>query len=68
MIDKLISKYFYETPEIKNPDYNPVKFHPMTVEHEEVLGQFLDRTGFDYEELKRILVLGYVEYVKEAHK
>ena len=41
-------------------DENPAERHAMTVEHEEVLGQFLDFTGIDPEQLKDVLVEGYV--------
>lgn len=41
-------------------DENPAINHAMTVEHEEVLGQFLDFTGIDPDELKIVLVEGYI--------
>ena len=43
-----------------NIDQNPTENHVMTIEHEEILGQFLDYTGIDPEGLKEILVKWYV--------
>ena len=56
--DDLIKDIFYDTD--INLDENPAERHTMTLEHEEVLGQFLDRTGVDPEKLKEILINGYI--------
>ena len=39
---------------------NPVDYHAMTGEHTEILGQFLDYTAMDVEQLKECLVSGYL--------
>lgn len=54
----LMEEIFYDYE--CNLDENPAERHAMTVEHEEVLGQFLDFTGIDPEQLKNILVDGYI--------
>lgn len=57
--DKIMEEIFYDNEEI-DIDSNPSEYHAMTNEHEEVLGQFLDFTGIDPEELKHVLVEGYI--------
>lgn len=54
--------YSYDLDDIEK--LNPAERHAMTVEHEEILGQFLDFTGMDVKQLKNILVLGYLENMK----
>lgn len=49
----------YDINEIEQSDR--CDFHAMTSEHTEVLGQFLDYTAKTPEELKRCLLLGYLE-------
>ena len=39
---------------------NPVDYHAMTSEHTEILGQFLDFTAMDVEQLKECLISGYL--------
>ena len=39
---------------------NSVEYHAMTGEHAEILGQFLDYTAMDVEQLKEYLVSGYL--------
>lgn len=39
---------------------NAVDFHVMTGEHTEILGQFLDYTAMDIEQLKKCLISGYL--------
>ena len=39
---------------------NPVDYHAMTGEHTEILGQFLDYTAMNVEQLKECLVSGYL--------
>lgn len=49
-------------------DYNPdevfernaVDFHAMTSDHTEILGQFIDFTAMDVEQLKECLISGYL--------
>lgn len=54
--------YLYNFDNIN--DTNPIEKHAMTIEHEEILGQFLDFTGMDVEQLKKVLILGYLENMK----
>lgn len=35
-------------------------FHNMTKDHTEILGQFLDFTGMNIEQLKECLISGYI--------
>ena len=39
---------------------NSVECHSMTGEHAEILGQFLDYTAMDVEQLKKCLISGYL--------
>ena len=39
---------------------NSVEYHAMTGEHTEILGQFLDFTAMDTEQLKECLISGYL--------
>lgn len=55
---ELMEEIFYEHE--CDLDENPAENHAMTVEHEEVLGQFLDFTGMSADELKSVLVEGYI--------
>ena len=41
-------------------DRNAVEYHAMTGEHTEILGQFLDFTAMNVEQLKECLVSGYL--------
>jgi hypothetical protein len=61
--DELINDIFYDLDILL--EENPEDHHAMTVGHEEVLGQFLDRTGIVPEELKGILVDGYLKLNEE---
>ena len=58
--NELIKEIFYEDDYDLDLDENPSYKHAITNEHEEVLGQFLDFTGIDPEELKNVLVEGYI--------
>lgn len=60
--DKLIQQ-------VKDDYFNNVEnvniySHAITNEHIEVLGQFIDKTGFNYEELEEILIRGYLDKLK----
>ena len=39
---------------------NAVDYHAMTSEHTEILGQFIDYTAMDVEQLKECLISGYL--------
>ena len=43
---------------------NAVEYHAMTGGHTEILGQFIDYTAIDEEELKDILIRGYIDRTK----
>lgn len=49
--------YRYDSNEIFGRD--AVEFHAMSYDHTEVLGQFIDRTGMNAEQLKDCLVRGW---------
>ena len=42
---------------------NAIEYHAMTGEHTEILGQFLDVTGMDVEDLKECLINGYLNRI-----
>lgn len=50
--------YDYDLDEIF--ERNAVDFHAMTSDHTEVLGQFIDFTAMDVEQLKECLISGYL--------
>lgn len=50
--------YDYNLDEILERD--AVNFHAMTSEHAEILGQFIDFTAMDVEQLKECLISGYL--------
>lgn len=41
-------------------DRNTIEYHGMTGEHTEILGQFLDFTAMNVEQLKECLISGYL--------
>ena len=45
-------------------DRNAIEYHAMTGEHTEILGQFLDFTAMDTEQLKECLIAGYLNMNK----
>ena len=50
--------YEYDLDEVLGRD--AVEFHAMGYDHTEVLGQFIDRTGMNAEELKDCLLKGWI--------
>lgn len=54
--------YKYDLDEVLNR--NAVDFHMMTGEHTEVLGQFMDNTGMNVEQLKDCLIKGWLCIIK----
>lgn len=40
--------------------------HAITGEHIEVLGRFIDKTGFNYTELEDILIRGYLDKMESS--
>ena len=63
---KLESTIFqdYDTNEVESRD--AYEYHAMTAEHTEILGQFLDYSGMDVEQLKRCLICGYLSCIRGA--
>lgn len=53
--------YDYDSEEVY--ERNAVDYHAMTGEHTEILGQFLDKTQLNVEQLKECLVLGYLKKI-----
>lgn len=54
---------FYDYNIDKVIERDAVDFHAMTGEHTEVLGQFIDYTAMDAEQLKECLISGYLSMV-----
>ena len=52
--------YGYDFDEVFGRD--AVEFHAMSYDHTEVLGQFIDRTGMNAEELKDCLLKGWINF------
>lgn len=50
--------YDYNSDEVF--ERNAVDFHAMTSDHTEILGQFIDFTAMDVEQLKECLIRGYL--------
>ena len=65
-VEQMMSQIFhrYELLDVLNRD--AVDYHAMDAEHTEILGQFLDYTGMDVEQLKKCLAKGYLQMVQEA--
>ena len=60
-IKQMISNnIFYEYDFDEVFERNAVDFHAMTSDHAEILGQFLDFTAMDVEQLKECLISGYL--------
>ena len=60
-IKQMISNnIFYEYDSDEVFERNAADFHAMTSDHTEVLGQFLDFTAMDVEQLKECLTSGYL--------
>ena len=54
----------YDINEVESRD--ACEYHAMTSEHTEVLGQFLDYSGMDIEQLKKCLIAGYLSCIRGA--
>ena len=54
---------FYEYDPNEIFERNAVEFHAMTSEHTEILGQFIDFTAMDIEQLKECLISGWLSMV-----
>ena len=63
---KLESMMFqeYDINEVESRD--ACEYHAMTSEHTEILGQFLDYSGMDIEQLKKCLIAGYLSCIRGA--
>lgn len=59
---------FYEYNSEEVGERNACEYHAMTGEHTEVLGQFLDSTGMDVEQLKECLINGYIDRIIKNHQ
>ena len=51
---------FYDYNQNEVFERNAVDFHAMTSDHTEILGQFIDFTAMDVEQLKECLISGYL--------
>lgn len=54
--------YEYNLDEVFERD--ACEYHAMTSEHTEILGQFLDYSGMDIEQLKKCLINGFLSMVE----
>lgn len=60
-IKQMISNnIFYDYNQDEAFERNAVDFHAMTSDHTEILGQFIDFTAMDVEQLKECLISGYL--------
>lgn len=66
IIQKLESEIFqeYNVDEVESRD--ACECHAMTSEHTEILGQFLDYSGMNVEQLKNCLIGGYLSCLRGA--
>lgn len=60
---ELLRDIFYDYDLDEVDDRNAVDYHTMSGEHTEILGQFLDKTALNVEQLKECLVLGYLKRI-----
>lgn len=64
LIDNLYESLFQNASEddllLGSQYYNSIDYHNMTSQHTEILGSFLDYTNMTPEELKLVLLRGYV--------
>lgn len=61
VIKEIISNdIFHEYDLEKVYNRNAIEYHAMTGEHTEILGQFLDITSMDVNQLKECLISGYL--------
>ena len=58
---ELLKDIFYDYDSDEVYERNAVDYHAMTGEHTEVLGQFLDKTALNVEQLKECLIFGYLK-------
>lgn len=65
-VEQIIGQIFHKYNSIEIYERDAVNYHAMTSEHTEILGQFLDYTGMDVEQLKKCLAKGYLQMVQET--
>lgn len=64
-----LNKYFFEDGKMMlSPEINSCDFHKLTHLDTEILGMFCDKVDIHGEELKRVLLLGLIEYQAEKQK
>ena len=57
---ELIKDFFYDYVLDEVYERNTCEYHAMTGEHTEVLGQFMDKTAMNVEDLKECLIFEYI--------
>lgn len=62
----LLQKWIFENGKMMlSPEINSCMFHAMTHRDTEILGMFCDYTGIHGEELKDILIKGYLNTINK---
>lgn len=59
--EKLYEMIFTNGKQMLSPEINSCDFHAMTHKDTEILGMFCDFTGIHGEELKMLLIRGYLK-------
>lgn len=59
--EKLYEIIFYNGKQMLSPEIPSIIFHAMTHEDTEILGMFCDFSGIHGEELKKLLIRGYLK-------
>lgn len=61
--EKLYEMIFTNGKQMLSPEINSVDFHAMAHEDTEILGMFCDFSGIHGEELKKLLIRGYLKNI-----
>ena len=61
--EKLYEMIFYNGKQMLSPEIDSTIFHAMTHEDTEILGMFCDFSGIHGEDLKKLLIRGYLKNI-----
>lgn len=61
--EKLYEMIFYNGKQMLSPEIDSTIFHAMTHQDTEILGMFCDFSGIHGEELKKLLIRGYLKNI-----
>lgn len=64
--EKLYEMIFYNGKQMLSPEIDSTIFHAMTHEDTEILGMFCDFSGMHGEDLKKLLIRGYLKTVPKS--